>query len=98
MYIVTSTYSYQKNEVGFQGDIAYFILNTIVAANGSSQSNNEAFMAEMYLTLFSQYLVSALQELITMPNSAYLDKKNPPSPYISTKMFPKIHEIKLATS
>ena len=76
MYKVTSTYNYQKNEVGFQGDrdIAYFILNTIVAADGSSQSNNEAFMAEKYLTLFCQYQVSALQELITMPNSAYLGK------------------------
>ena len=57
----------------FQGDVAYFTSNTIVAAVGTSQGSHEAFMARMQLTWLGQYPDSAVQELIKMPNSAYLD-------------------------
>ena len=46
--------------------------NTIVA-EGTPQKSNDVFMAKMLLWWFCQYPGSAVQELITMPNSAYSD-------------------------
>ena len=55
-------------------DIKYFVSSNIVAADGSSQSSNEAFVVKkMQSTWFYQYPDSAVEGLITMPYSAYLD-------------------------
>ena len=55
----------------FKGDIAYFASDAIVAPDGSSQMNKEAFVPKAYLAWFCQYPGSAVQELII--NSVYLD-------------------------
>ena len=52
-----------------------------MSMDGSCQRSNEAFMAKMYLTWFRQYPGLAVQEVITLPNSAYLDY---------TRKFPRI--------
>ena len=57
----------------FEGNVAYFTSNTIVAADVSSQRSNEAFMTKMQLTRFGKYPGSAVQELIIMPGSAYFN-------------------------
>ena len=57
----------------FNGDIAYLTSNTIVAMDGFSQRSHRPFMAKMKLMWFYLYPGSAVQELITMPNLAYLD-------------------------
>ena len=54
-------------------DITYFTSNIIEAADDFSQSSNEAFVAKMQLKWFCLYPVSAVQELITISDSAYLD-------------------------
>ena len=37
----------KRTRPNFNGDIAYFVSNIIVAADGFSQKSNEAFMAKM---------------------------------------------------
>ena len=51
----------------FKVDISYFHSGTVAAADGSSQSGNEAFV----VMCFWLYPDSAVQGLITMQNSAY---------------------------
>ena len=46
IYGKSNTELWKEQGRGFIGDIAYFTSKTIVAADGSSQSNNEALMTE----------------------------------------------------
>ena len=55
----------------FKGDIEYFT-SDIMAADGSSQSSNEASMVKTLSTWFCQYPGSVVQGYI--PYSAYLDE------------------------